>query len=181
MELKVLHPAPAKPPWYGGGLRFTCSQCGNCCTGPEGYVWISSTEIHRLSEHLGIPTDQVIKDYCRKIGKKFSLKEVRNARGEYDCIFLKEMKAPSTNGSKVMHTIRACTIYEVRPLQCRTWPFWDGNLSSPGAWERAGERCHGMNNGPRVFSVEQIEALRDAKDWPNRPPTSKPKPKARRK
>lgn len=179
MKLKVLESDSTTAPWYGGGLRFTCSQCGNCCTGPPGYVWISTTEIHRLAQHLKLSTDAVIERYCRKVGNKFSLKETVNARGENDCIFLKEIKPPAGNGQKVVHSQRVCTIYEARPLQCRTWPFWDGNLASPAAWARAAERCYGMNNGSRVFPVEQIEALRDAKDWPNRPPTSKPTKKAR--
>ena len=130
----ICESGPAKAPWYGGGLRFTCTQCGNCCTGPQGYVWISTTEIHRLAKHLKISTDEVIDKYCRRIGKRFSLKEHRNSRGEYDCTFLKEVKTPAGDGSQVVHSRRVCTIYEYRPLQCRTWPFWDGNLSGPAAW-----------------------------------------------
>ena len=69
--------------------------------------------------------------------------------------------------------------YPVRPLQCRTWPFWDTNLASQSAWDRAARRCHGMNHGRRTFSREEMEALRDADDWPDNPPTSAPKKEAR--
>jgi Fe-S-cluster containining protein len=65
-----------------------------------------------------------------------------------------------------------CGIYPVRPLQCRTWPFWDGNLASAENWNAAAKRCPGMNRGRR-FGKAEIEALRDATDWPDRPPTSK--------
>ena len=164
MELKVIQDEK-EPPWYGGGLRFTCTQCGNCCTGPPGYVWISKEEIARLAKHLQIDVQQVIEQYCRKVGGKYSLRENRNEHGEYDCIFLKEEKIGGLSK-------RSCTIYAARPLQCRTWPFWDGNLQSPQRWKHAAERCHGMNFGSRIFSREQIESLRDAKDWPQRPPTS---------
>jgi len=166
MELKILkHEEADAPPWYGGGLRFTCTQCGNCCTGPPGYVWISNEEIRRLANHLRISATQVIEQYCRKVGNKYSLREVRNERGEYDCIFLKEDKSVASGK-------RSCSIYEVRPLQCRTWPFWEGNLQSPARWKNSAERCHGMNYGSRIFPREQIESLRDAKDWPAKPPTS---------
>src|ERR1700733_6878398 len=164
MELKVIQDEK-EPPWYGGGLRFTCTQCGNCCTGPPGYVWISKEEIARLAKHLQIDVQQVIEQYCRKVGGKYSLRENRNEHGEYDCIFLKEEKIGGLSK-------RSCTIYAARPLQCRTWPFWDGNLQSPQRWKHAAERCHGMNFGSRIFSREQIESLRDAKDWPHRPPPS---------
>jgi Fe-S-cluster containining protein len=175
MELNVIQEKGKQlPPWYGGGLRFTCSQCGNCCTGGPGYVWISKVEISRLAEHLKLTTAQVISRYCRKVGNCYSLKESRNSRGEYDCIFLKEEKVSSgKKGQTIVFTRRSCTVYPVRPLQCRTWPFWEGNLVSPEAWKRASQRCHGMNNGARVFGYDEIVALRDARDWPKRPPSSK--------
>ena len=171
MNLKVL---PEKTsPWYADGLQFTCTQCGNCCTGGPGYVWISDEEIDRLATHLKLTSEQVVKKYCRKVAGRLSLTEHRNSRGEYDCVFLKEELIKSRKGAKtVVQTKRGCTIYPVRPLQCRTWPFWDSNLSSAELWNDAAKRCHGMNVG-RVFTEPEMEALRDAEDWPANPPTSR--------
>ena len=59
---------------------------------------------------------------------------------------------------KVVHTIRQCSVYEVRPLQCRTWPFWPENLWSKKTWDHAAKRCHGMNAGHRHFTLDQIAA-----------------------
>ncbi|HEY7091305.1 MAG TPA: YkgJ family cysteine cluster protein [Tepidisphaeraceae bacterium] len=174
MELKVLpNDADSQDaPWYAAGLGFTCTQCGNCCTGGPGFVWISSVELDRLAKHLKIPRAQVIERYCRKIQGRYSLKEHRSPQGLYDCTFLKEVKVAAGNGSSVVHTKRICTIYPVRPLQCRTWPFWDGVLASKESWKEAGKRCHGIDAGSRKFTREQIEALRTAEDWPENPPTS---------
>ena len=172
MKLDVLDKSATEAPWYAEGLTFTCTQCGNCCTGAPGYVWISEVEIERLASHLMLPRDQVIERYCRRIGERYSLKERRSPQGLYDCIFLEEVKVPAGRGA-IAHTRRVCSIYPVRPLQCRTWPFWDGLLTSKEAWDSAGQRCHGINQGSRQFSREQIEALRTAKDWPDNPPTSK--------
>lgn len=169
MKLDVINSTDA--PWYADGLTFTCTQCGNCCTGGPGYVWISEVEIERLSQHLKISRKVLLETYCRKIGKKYSLKEHRTPEGNYDCTFLKETKTRAPDGTTGVK--RVCTIYEVRPLQCRTWPFWDGLLSSPAAWKDAGKRCHGIDAGSRKFTREQIETLRDAEDWPQNPPTSK--------
>jgi Fe-S-cluster containining protein len=171
MKLDVLKADEAA--WYADGLKFTCSQCGNCCTGGPGFVWISEVEIGRLADYLNLPPAEVKERYCREVHGRYSLNENRNPRGEYDCVFLKEQQIEHVLGDEVMvQTRRSCTIYPVRPLQCRTWPFWDSNLSSPEIWEIASKRCHGMNQG-RTFSREQMETLRDATDWPENPPTSK--------
>jgi len=66
---------------------------------------------------------------------------------------------------KVSLPKRVCGIYAVRPLQCRTWPFWDGNLASKDNWDASARRCPGMNRG-KPFTQEQIETLRDATEWP---------------
>jgi Fe-S-cluster containining protein len=174
MKLPVVDD-PQTAPWYADGLKFTCSQCGNCCTGGPGYVYLSREEIIRIADHLKLTPETVVEKYCRKVGGEFSLKEKR--RGDnYDCIFLNEVKSPATSpaapGDKVVHSRRICSIYSVRPLQCRTWPFWPENLSSEANWKRAGKRCHGINQGTRVFALPQIQSLKDAKDWPRNPPTS---------
>jgi Fe-S-cluster containining protein len=159
-------------PWYADGLKFTCTQCGNCCTGGPGYVWISREEVRRLAEHLQMSVEQTMQRYCRKIGGRISLKEQRSPAGLYDCIFLEEVPAERRiDGQVVRFSKRTCSIYPVRPLQCRTWPFWDGNLQSRRAWEIAHRKCPGMDVG-KTYSFEQIERIRTASDWPTSPPTS---------
>jgi Fe-S-cluster containining protein len=171
MKLKVIENADSDQPWYSNGLRFTCTQCGNCCTGGPGYVWISVEEIVRLADHLKLTPEETVERYCRKINGQFSLKERRTREGLYDCIFLKEIEEPATQ-EQIASKRKACSIYTVRPLQCRTWPFWPENLEKPENWKQAGQRCHGMDNGTRSFSQRQIEAIRDSADWPKNPPTS---------
>ncbi len=154
-KLNVLN--QSDQPWFKDGLSFTCTQCGNCCTGGPGYVWVSDEEVDRLAEHFGLSREETIRKHVRMIQGRMSLKEKRDQRGEYPCVFLTDLG----DGK------RGCAIYKVRPLQCRTWPFWDGNLDTPGGWKRAGKTCPGLNTG-RHFSLEQIIALRDAEDWPDR-------------
>lgn len=164
MTLPILQPdPPAKDPWYQDGLSFTCTQCGNCCTGAPGYVWISDVEIRRLAEHLKISTAEVLDQYCRRIGNRISLKEHRSQAGNFDCVFLLEQEVATKSGPARRRT---CTVYPVRPLQCRTWPFWDGNLESEENWKRASKKCPGMNTGKK-YSLEKIEVLRTATDWPD--------------
>jgi Fe-S-cluster containining protein len=136
--------------WYQGGLRFECTACGNCCTGEPGYVWVTREEIGRIARFLDRPDEWLGPEHLRRVGFKYSLTEKTNG----DCIFLR----PTGDGKRI------CSIYPVRPLQCRTWPFWNINLKSPGAWSAAGEMCPGMNNGPEHNFV-RIEEIRLKKSW----------------
>jgi Fe-S-cluster containining protein len=174
MKLNVIPPDKSgggDQPWYADGLSFSCTCSGNCCTGGPGYVWMSDEEVDRLAEHLKLTRAQTLKQYCRTLGNRISLKENRTAEGNYDCVFLTELPAERGRG-KVNVKRRVCGIYPVRPLQCRTWPFWDGNLASRENWEHSAKRCPGMNRGER-FTADRIKALRDATEWPDAPPTSK--------
>lgn len=136
-----------KPPWYAAGLAFECGQCGRCCAGPEeGYVWVTDQEIREIAQALRITEQQMRSTYVRRVGRRQSLKE---SRGSNDCIFL----APNDKGGK------GCRIYDVRPRQCRTWPFWPGNLRHPDNWAYAQRRCPGVNKGALHF-LDEIEAKR---------------------
>ena len=89
-----------------------CESCeGRCCTGESGYIYVSQDEILALATLLKLETDDFIEQYLYKKGYKYSLKEVVH-EGSYDCIFYNR----ASNG---------CGVYEARPTQCRTFPFWD--------------------------------------------------------
>jgi len=140
----------ARDKWYKGGLRFSCIGCGNCCTGEPGYVWVTREEIRRIAAFWGHDDQWLPNEQLRRVGLRYSLTEKANG----DCIFLQ-----SNNNGK-----RGCSIYPVRPLQCRTWPFWTVNLKSVAAWREAGCNCPGMNNGTE-YSFEEIEQIRLKKSW----------------
>jgi uncharacterized protein len=132
--------------WYAGGLRFQCTQCGDCCSGAEGYVWVNQAEIDAMAARIGMATGDFEAAYVKRVGVRRSLKE----RPGGDCVLLDE-------------TTRKCRAYEDRPRQCRTWPFWDSNLSSPEAWAEAAEACPGCNKGnlvPLETIVEQASKIR---------------------
>jgi len=137
--------APAardEQPWYRAGLRFSCTQCGNCCSGPPGYVWVTKEEIERIAAFLGRPGEGLSRQHLRRVGFRYSLTEDSKSG---DCCFLKHESGK-----------RICGIYPVRPLQCRTWPFWDVNLHSPRAWSDAGKTCPGIDRG-ELHDLVQIE------------------------
>src|SRR5262249_53456295 len=119
--------------WYAGGLRFTCTQCGNCCSGAPGHVWVSPQEIAAIAARLGMSVAEFEGSHTRSVGSRKSLLEHENG----DCELLVRREDGKTEWS----------IHPVRPLQCRTWPFWDSNLRSERAWNTAARFCPGMNSG----------------------------------
>ena len=137
-------PPQNEQPWYAeSGLKFKCSQCGDCCTGAPGYVWVNKEEIAKLAAAAGIEDiDEFERLYVRKVGIRKSLKEFPNG----DCVFFDT-------------ETRKCQVYEARPRQCRTWPFWDSNLRTPEAWEATCEVCPGSGRG-KLYSIEEIEERR---------------------
>lgn len=139
--------------WYADGLRFSCTQCGNCCTGPPGAVWFTPEEGTAMARKLSIDEGDFYRLYARKVDGRWSLTE-RPSRHGQDCVFLDRESAP---GAAV------CSLYEARPTQCRTWPFWPENLSSKRAWVSAKKRtpCPGMDNG-NLVPIVQIRIQRDA-------------------
>ena len=128
--------------WYADGLRFECSQCGDCCTGAPGFVWVSQIEIEAIAQEVGMDSEQFEDTYVRKIGARRSLREFPNG----DCVFFDTEK-------------KGCQAYGARPVQCRTWPFWDSNLKSQQAWKATCEECPGSGTG-KVYSLEEIEGQR---------------------
>ena len=131
-------------PWYQDGLKFTCSGCGDCCSGSPGYVWVSPEEIETMAKAIGHSVDDFEDIYVRKIGIRKTLKELPN----YDCVFLDDQT-------------RKCQLYDARPTQCKTWPFWDSNLRTREDWERTCQECPGSGQG-KLYSLESIEEQRSA-------------------
>lgn len=128
----------SESPWYREGLRFSCTQCGNCCTGAPGYVWVNKGEIQALATATGEEVAEFEEMYVRKIGIRKSLREYPNG----DCVFF-------DNDS------RSCSVYGARPRQCRSWPFWDSNLRTEQHWEETQEHCPGCGKGP-LYQLDEI-------------------------
>ncbi len=125
--------------WYRSGLRFSCTRCGDCCTGGPGTVRITEEDVTSLARFLGIGEEEFRARYTRDVGENdLSLSEKPN----HDCVF--------------WDSERGCTVYRYRPRQCRTWPFWHVNVSTRADWEAAAARCPGMDQGP-LFDADYVE------------------------
>lgn len=129
----------SEQPWYQDGLKFKCTQCGDCCTGAPGFVWVNQAEIAELSSLVGMQIPEFESTYVRKVGVRKSLIEHDNG----DCVFF--------DGQA-----RQCTVYGARPRQCRTWPFWHSNLVNEESWKSTCEVCPGAGHG-NLIPIEEIQ------------------------
>ena len=125
-------------------LRFTCARCSSCCRFDPGFVFLSRRDAGLLAEHLQMSYIDFVTAFCRWIPvgdgiEHLSLKELSN----YDCVFWKA---------------DGCSVYAARPLQCRTFPFWDSVVSSAEAWEATALDCPGMDQG-ELHGTDEIEGL----------------------
>lgn len=89
-----------------------CASCqGRCCTGESGYIYVTKNEIFAIADLLQMDVNEFAIKYLFKKGYKYSIME--NKFGDsYECVFFDRQN----NG---------CKIYEARPTQCKTFPFWD--------------------------------------------------------
>lgn len=129
----------SEPVWYQNGLQFQCTQCGGCCSGDPGVVWVDQEELANIAKFTGLTETELRLRHTRPEGRKISLTERPNG----DCTFLHK-------------ETRGCTIYPVRPKQCRTWPFWNSNLETPDAWDETKRVCPGAGKGNFV-PLEEIQ------------------------
>ena len=90
-----------------------CKGCGLCCK-TEGYVFLKEGEAERIAEYLRIDVYEFTDQYCEIIDRKRLV--LKDKEGTTECIFLEN---------------NLCTIYEVRPKQCRDFPYLWSNPQLP--------------------------------------------------
>ncbi|MBD3347485.1 MAG: hypothetical protein GF401_20705 [Chitinivibrionales bacterium] len=102
-----------------------CSNCAVCCTEP--IVPVTDSDVHRITKRTGLRANQIVRFYSYSdadydpeaglwirmpYGKRLLGLKKKNER----CIFLSPQNL--------------CTIYEFRPLTCRTFPFQEADSES---------------------------------------------------
>lgn len=115
-------------------LCFCCTRCGRCCmTRGDYYVFLSEQEAERIRNYLQLSRSWFRRRYLERLEEG----ELVAAAGEGDrCIFL--------------NAAGHCRVYPVRPVQCRTYPFWPEIVGNARAWRQEARRCEGINRGAVV-------------------------------
>lgn len=106
-----------------------CETCqGACCTGESGYIWTKYSEIEKMAEFLNLTIEEFATNYLKKVKHRYSLIEKRLNDDNFACIFFN-------------NELKQCSIYSVRPRQCRTFPFWETFKNSK---EEVKNECPGI-------------------------------------
>ncbi|MCB1170548.1 MAG: YkgJ family cysteine cluster protein [Leptospiraceae bacterium] len=113
----------------GQSFDFKCTGCGNCCKGP-GDVYFTEEELKSLKEYLKLSAWAFSRLKKRLIQDTIPGYYVHRS-GEA-CLFLEDNR---------------CTVYPVRPLQCRTFPFWTSNFNSKSNFRHLQKDCPGTMSG----------------------------------
>jgi len=95
-----------------------------------------------MAARLGLHRDMFAANFVRNADGRKSLVELPDG----DCIFFDR-------------EIKGCKVYEERPVQCRTWPFWDSNIDTANSWKKTAKFCPGCNKG-ELYSAGEIDEKR---------------------
>ncbi len=121
--------------FFDNGLYFKCKQCGTCCTGSPGIVRVKQDEIENIAGFLSVPVQEFMQENICSYGPGYSIREHQDGR----CYFFNDQ----------------CDIYDVRPVQCRTFPFWFKHLRNKASWIKIAKECPGIGQG-KYYSKEKI-------------------------
>ncbi|OFZ18275.1 MAG: hypothetical protein A2X94_07510 [Bdellovibrionales bacterium GWB1_55_8] len=132
-----------RPAFWKKGVRFKCLGCGKCCQARDtyGFVYLTKKDRQRLALHLQLSEKEFRRKYCEETDGWTHLKNPR-----LDCGFFKN------NG---------CEVYEARPEQCRTWPFWPENMNARAWRSQVLSFCRGASEAThraRLYAAEEIQS-----------------------
>lgn len=134
----------------GAGLRFECTECGDCCRrrGTYAFVYVNDEEADRLAGALDLSRRSFLRRHT--FVDELGWRQIRF--GSDHCPFLDS----DTN---------RCTVYEARPTQCRTFPFWR-DFVDRGKWTpEVRSLCEGIGEG-KVWEAEHVEsAMAEKESW----------------
>lgn len=123
-------------------LRWECTGCGACCSGP-GAVYFTADDMEAIRLHLGQEGDAWARTQKRLVQKRERGLFVHQT--DQACILLDER--------------RRCSVYPARPLQCRTYPFWTSCFEDAESFETFRSSCPGNRHPrPKRYGLRELVA-----------------------
>ena len=123
--------------------------CGNCCRGfNDGEVYLYKDDILRLAKFLNITGMKGLRNFAKKyvkvINDSFFWKDPDAQRGK--TYRFKTLGFKFTGEDEHCHFLEdnKCSVHELRPFQCRSFPFWQMMVSNRKNFERYTKKCKGL-------------------------------------
>ncbi len=119
---------------YPKNVRFTCERCAKCCGDTKERVrsiLLLKIEAERISQR----TLKDIRKFAEKIeGSEPYVYQMKKTHGG-KCLFLKD---------------NSCSIYQMRPLICRFYPFQLKNIRDRKPMFTYTDECPSIGKGPQL-------------------------------
>ena len=124
-------------------LRFECTSCGKCCRvrGEYAFVYLNRQEEEALAGLLAITVRSFRRRHTWVDEEGFRQLIFRGDK----CTFLDDVT-------------QQCSVYQARPTQCRTFPFWGEMVNGSRFTKEASDLCEGIGRG-RLYSIGEAEDL----------------------
>ncbi len=131
--------------FFDNGICFECQQCGVCCTGNPGTIYVDKSELSSIAKFLKIHVADFKEKYLYPFKNSYSIREHPDGR----CFFYKDM----------------CKIYSIRPGQCSSYPFWFTNLRSEKKWKSVSKECRGIGQGHLHSKKKILKVVQTTFPW----------------
>lgn len=116
---------PIETSWYTNGLPFECTECGKCCK-TQGSVYLSPTEVKQAATLLDISASTFVERYASRT--------LHHDNQDDDVIPWVRLVNSNDGACVFLNDDNQCMVYEARPIQCSTFPFWPDLMKSPSTW-----------------------------------------------
>lgn len=150
-------------PWFAelgpdnNNIPFECTGCGKCCK-TRGDVYMSPTETKKAAKLLGLSIADFKAQYVEEeeVTVTMSLDPEQIPEGETGWTVLRHKEEDQS--CIFLNDEGLCNIYEARPIQCSTYPFWPRIMANREAWNSEvrleGDAPEGMTNEDQYWTIE---------------------------
>ena len=126
---------PFSLPWYEKGLEFSCTGCSKCCQ-VDGDVWLAPEEATNIVTYLrDSGGDDSTTSFDINVFKKKYVRAAISPVGLDGDLSQSWMSLKRKDGAcTFLDSSGKCKIYDARPVQCYTYPFWPSLVDDPDSW-----------------------------------------------
>jgi Fe-S-cluster containining protein len=143
-------------PAFSRGVRFGCTQCGQCCTGLRHPIPLLIRDVERLASHLGLSPQTFVDRHCTHI-----VDRVRDGRTTTE-IPTMALTVPASGRCTFLAADGTCGVHEAKPTLCRLSPFVASVAEGEAAaWREIVRTCPGIGRGPRYSPARIRRHLAD--------------------
>lgn len=132
--------------WFDSSVAFACTACGKCCKSRNTRVFVNPSEIEELARCKSVSVPEFMQQFTHTLKDSTgrSLVTLKGHESKPQCVFLEG---------------KTCSVYDVRPTQCRTYPFWPQHLVGAAEWRAEASNCEGILLSDKGVTVKDDDII----------------------